>query len=183
LVVALVLAAVCALTGAAAETLTPLLRALELRSYPPRTAAPAFSGASLDARRLALADLRGRVVVVNFWASWCRECRPEMPALEGLHRRFGAQGLAVVGINAGETRDTVRRYAADLGLSFPLVLDPSGSINATYGVIGLPTTFLVARDGRAVAFAVGARDWSGAPGIAILKTLLAEPVPANRPAP
>lgn len=178
-----VVGAACAPLGAAAEPLAPLLKAIDLRSYPPRTAAPAFSGPGLDARPLALADLRGKVVVVNFWASWCRECRPEMPALEGLHRRFGAQGLAVVGVNARETRETVRRYAADLGLSFPLILDPSGSINATYGVIGLPTTFLVARDGRAVAFAVGARDWSGEAGIALLKNLLDEPVRSGRPTP
>ena len=82
-----VVGAACAPLGAAAEPLAPLLKAIDLRSYPPRTAAPAFSGPGLDARPLALADLRGKVVVVNFWASWCRECRPEMPALEGLHAR------------------------------------------------------------------------------------------------
>jgi peroxiredoxin len=100
-----------------------------------------------------------------------------MPALERLHREFAPRGLAVVGINAREGREAVRRYAKDLDLTFPLVLDPDGKINTVYGVVGLPTTFLVGRDGRAVALAVGPRKWESAPGRAIIEALLAEPVP------
>ena len=164
----------------AAQPLAPLLKTLELRGYAPGTVAPAFSGRTVDARPLALADLHGRVVLVNFWASWCLECRPEMPVLERLHRRFGARGLAVVGVNAREERESVRRYGAELGLSFPLVLDPGGVINTTYGVIGLPTTFLVARDGRAVALGVGPRDWDGDAARSLLQALLDEPAPGRR---
>ncbi len=78
----------------------------------------------------------------EFLASWCLECRPEMLVLESLHRELAGPGLAIVGVNARETTDTVRRYAKDVGLTFPLVLDPDGTINARYGVLGLPTTFL-----------------------------------------
>ena len=140
---------------------------------------PAFSGRALDARALSLADLRGQVVVLNFWATWCLDCRPEMPMLERLHRRFGPEGVAVVGINAREEREVVRRYAAELGLSFPLVLDTNGAINTTFGVIGLPTTFVVGRDGRAVALAIGPREWGGEPAAAMIRTLLAERPPAR----
>jgi thiol-disulfide isomerase/thioredoxin len=124
-----------------------------------------------------MADFRGKVVLVNFWASWCAECRPEMPVLERLHRELGRRGLAVVGINAREDAAKVRWYATQLGLTFPLVLDVEGRINTQYGVIGLPTTFLIGRDGRAVAFAVGAREWGGAPARALIEALLAEPPP------
>jgi len=96
-----------------------------------------------------------------------------MPAFERLHREFSTQGLAVVGINARESSTTIRDYAKGLGLTFPLVLDPSGQINSTYGVIGLPTTFLIGRDGRAVALVVGPRDWSGNPSRELIRTLLA----------
>ena len=167
----------CGAARAESPALGPLLRAIDLRAYPARTLPPPFSGNAVDARRLSLADLNGKVVVVNFWASWCLECRPEMPALERLHRRFGAQGLAVIGINAREDRETVRHYAQQLGLSFPLVLDPGGTINATYGVIGLPTTVVVGRDGRAVGLAVGPRDWGGDAARALLLALLDEPAP------
>jgi peroxiredoxin len=99
-----------------------------------------------------------------------------MPVLERLHRELGPLGLAIVGINAREDRHAVARYATELGLTFPLVLDPAGKNSVLYGVIGLPTTFIVARDGRAVAFGVGPRDWGSPPARALLATLLAEQV-------
>jgi peroxiredoxin len=98
-----------------------------------------------------------------------------MPRLEGLHRAYAARGLAIVGVNAREDARAARRHAEELGLTFPLVLDPDGRINALYGVIGLPTTFVVGRDGRAVAFGVGPHEWGSAPVRALLEALLAEP--------
>ena len=154
--------------------LKPLLDALDLRGYPRATLAPEFSGQALDGRQLALAGLRGKVVIVNFWASWCVECRREMPALERLHRDLASRGLAVVGINAREARETVSRYGTDLELSFPLVLDPTGTIGTVYGVIALPTTFVLGRDGRAVALGVGPREWASAPARSIIQLLLDE---------
>jgi cytochrome c biogenesis protein CcmG, thiol:disulfide interchange protein DsbE len=153
-----------------------LLKSLNLVGYPSRTMAPSFSGDTIDTRLISLANLRGKVVLLNFWASWCLECRPEMPLLEELHREFAPLGLAVIGINVREERTAVRRYADELRLTFSLVLDPDGKINALYGVVGLPTTFIVGRDGRAVALAVGPREWAGQPARALVQALLAEPV-------
>ena len=92
-----------------------------------------------------------------------------------LHREFASQGLSVIGINAREEIPAIQKYAKELGLNFPLVLDAKGEINAAYGVIGLPATFLIGRDGRAVARAVGPREWSGEQALAIIRALLAEP--------
>jgi thiol-disulfide isomerase/thioredoxin len=140
---------------------------------------PEFSGRTLQGSTLSVSALKGKVLILNFWASWCVECRPEMPVLEQLHREFAPRGLAIVGVNAREGTETVRRYAKELGLTFPLVLDPGGRINALYGVIGLPTTFVVGRDGRAVALAIGPREWAGAPARAMIHALLAEPAPGQ----
>jgi peroxiredoxin len=155
---------------------TELLQKLNLTAYPRGTKPPDFNGRTADGRTVSLASLRGKVILLNFWATWCKECRPEMPMFERLHREFGAQGLSVIGLNAREGTAAIRGYAKELGLAFPLVLDPKGEINAAYGVIGLPTTFLIGRDGRAVALAVGPRDWASAPARRIVQALLAEPV-------
>ena len=128
-----------------------LLYGLKLSGYRPGTKPPEFKGTTLDRRTVSLDSLRGKVVLFNFWASWCLECRPEMPAFERLHREFAARGLSVIGINAREGTPAIYQYAKELRLTFPLMLDPKGEINAAYGVIGLPATFLVGRDGRAVA--------------------------------
>ena len=175
------LLALAAHGAASAEqpALAPLLKPLELRGYPAGARPPEFTAHTLDDRTLELAALRGRVVILNFWASWCLECRPELPVFERLHRDLGPRGLAVIGVNAREASPTARRYASELGLSFPIVLDPDGKINALYGVIGLPTTFLLGRDGRAVALAVGSREWASASGRAIIDAMLAEPAPAR----
>ena len=170
-------ALVVALSGSAlAEpaALGPLLKPLDLRSYTAGTTPPPFAGPTLEGP-LSMTDVRGKVVLVNFWATWCAECRPEMPVLERLHRELGPRGLAIIGINAREPAPAVRRYATELGLTFPLVLDPDGTLNSRYGVIGLPVTFLVGRDGRAVAFGVGPRAWDGAAARALFEALLAEP--------
>jgi peroxiredoxin len=168
------------LTTAETPAVAALLKPLDLAAYPSAATPPDFSGRTRDARPVSLTQLRGKVVVVNFWATWCLDCRPEMPAFERLHRDLAARGLAVVGVNAREDTNAVGRYATELGLTFPLVLDPRGEINALYGVVGLPTTFIVARDGRAVAFAVGPRDWAGPQGRALIEALLAEPPPRPR---
>ena len=173
----LLVAAACSAALAEPPAVTGLLKRLDLVDYRAGTHPPDFTGHTADARPLSLSELRGKVVLVNFWASWCRECRPEMPVLQGLHRELAARGLVIVGINAREDARAVARYAEELGLTFPLVLDPAGKINDLYGVIGLPTTFVVARDGRAVAFAVGPRAWGSPPARELLDLLLAEPMP------
>jgi hypothetical protein len=100
-----------------------------------------------------------------------------MPMFERLHRELAPRGLAMIGINVSEDVGAVRRYAAELGLTYPLVIDPGSRNKDLYGVIGIPTTFVVARDGRAVALGVGPRDWAGPIARALLEALLSEPAP------
>jgi len=172
-----IVALMTALNAVAAErpALPELLKALNVSGYPSLMHPPEFSGFTADGQRVSLASLSRRVVLLNFWATWCLECRSEMPAFERLHREFSVQGLAIVGIKAREGTSTIREYAKELGLTFPLILDPKGTINAAYGVVGLPTTFLIGRNGRPIALAIGPREWSGKPARALIQALLAEP--------
>ncbi len=151
--------------------------AFELSRYAPQTLPPEFRGRTVEGQAVSLAELGGRVVLLNFWATWCLECRPEMPEIERLYREFGPQGLTVMAINAREGSTAVRAYAKELGLTFPLVLDSTGEIGKLYGVIGIPTSFLIGRDGRAVALAVGPRTWGSPAARSVLQELLSEPVP------
>lgn len=160
---------------------TRLLGALDLSGYGPSQRPPEFSGRTATGRTVTLGGLRGRVVLLTFWTTWCSECRPEMPAFEQLHRDFVAEGLTVLGVNVRERASVIQTYATELGLTFPLVLDPKGEIQASYGVIGLPTTFLIGRDARGVALAVGPREWGGPPARAIIQALLAEPMVQRGP--
>jgi cytochrome c biogenesis protein CcmG/thiol:disulfide interchange protein DsbE len=151
-----------------------VLQALGLAGYPADTRPPGFSATTVDGLPLSLESLRNRVVLLNFWATWCLECRAEMPALEQLHRDYASRGLTVLAVNFREGPGTIRQYARELGLTIPLLMDPTGAISRTYGVIGLPTSFLIGRDGRAVARAIGPREWTTAEARTLIESLLME---------
>ncbi len=153
---------------------TELLRTLDLAGYPRGERAPAFATRTFDGRPLSLTSLRGRVVLLTFWATWCQPCRDEMRLFERLHRDLGGAGLVVVGVNSREDVTPIVDYARALELTFPLAVDPDGKVGGAYGVVGLPTTFVIGRDGRAVARAVGARDWGSDSARTLVRALLAE---------
>ncbi len=130
----------------------------------------------MDGFPLSLESLRSRVVLLNFWASWCLECRAELPVLEQLHRDYTSRGLTVLAVNFREEPGPIRRYASQLGLTMPLLLDSAGAVGQLYGVVGLPTSFLIARDGRAVARAIGPREWASVEARTLIESLLIEAI-------
>jgi peroxiredoxin len=112
-------------------------------------AAPEFSLDTLDGGRLALSDLRGSPVVINAWASWCLPCRTEMPAFERVFRAYQDRGLMVVGVHmtSQDSEEAARAFVEEHGLTFPVLLDRTGSVQQAYQVLGLPSTYFVSRDG------------------------------------
>ena len=121
-----------------------------------RSAAP-FTLAALDGAAISIEAHRGQVVVVNFWASWCRPaCYDEAPVLERAWRAYRERGLVVIGVDIQDTHEAARRFVADFSLSFPNVRDVSGKVSVEYGVYGVPETFFVDRRGRIRAKHVGA---------------------------
>ncbi len=124
-----------------------------------RPPAPDFDLERLDEEgRLQLASLRGKAVVVNFWASWCDPCKEEAPYLERLSKEHRERGLVVVGLDAKDFRADARTFAKRYGLTFPLVYDGPGSLTDPYGVTGFPETFVIDREGRVVEAFAGAVD-------------------------
>lgn len=118
--------------------------------------APALTLRRLDAPgTFSLASLHGKVVAINFWASWCGPCRDEAPLLEQTWLENRAKGFVVVGVDANDYSGDARRFVRKHGLTYPIVLDPHGSTLGRWGVPGLPTTFVVDREGRVVAKVVG----------------------------
>jgi peroxiredoxin len=109
--------------------------------------APDFLLETLDGGELSLSDLRGQAVALNFWASWCAPCRKEIPQLVAASDQFAEQGLVVVGANLQESPDTIRRYAEDFGMDFPIALDRTGSVADEYRLLGIPTTYFIDRQG------------------------------------
>jgi peroxiredoxin len=109
--------------------------------------APDFSLIDTRGQPIRLHDLRGQYVLINFWATWCGPCRLEMPALQSGHQRFGDMGLVVLGVNFDETEGAVRAYGEELGLSFPLLLDPGAQVQRLYRMRGYPASFFVDREG------------------------------------
>jgi cytochrome c biogenesis protein CcmG/thiol:disulfide interchange protein DsbE len=103
-----------------------------------------------DSGTLSLASLRGKAVVLNFWASWCEPCKEESPRLEAAWQRWRDQGVVIVGIDAQDFRVDARRFVERYGLTYPIVHDGDGSTLGRYGVNGFPETWFVDRDGRLV---------------------------------
>jgi thiol-disulfide isomerase/thioredoxin len=157
---------------AQAEDLPPLTHALTPISKP--YAAPALKLPDLDGKVHDLADLKGKVVLINFWATWCPPCRREMPSLERLRQRLGDQGLAVVAVDVGEDADTVFSFTGQLepAPAFPLLLDGDSKAMQAWKVKGLPTTFVVDPQGRVIFRAVGGREFDHEALVQQLQSLL-----------
>jgi thiol-disulfide isomerase/thioredoxin len=132
---------------------------------------PAFQMRALDGREIDSANLKGKVVVLNFWATWCGPCKEEMPALERLRRQVDGDKVVLAAVTTDMQRDGIRAFIAQLGLGFPVWLDEDRSVSAAFLVRGLPTTVFIGADGRVAGRAVGPRDWDSPEAVAFVKSL------------
>ena len=134
--------------------------------------APDFKLKGEDGKWYQLSDMRGKVVVINFWATWCPPCRYEMPALESLWQKVKDQNIIILGINVGEDADTIFEFTGTYPVSFPLPMDIDGKVIEQYPIKGLPTTYVINPQGMVTHRAVGSRVWDEDWLINKLKSLL-----------
>ena len=120
--------------------------------------APDFTLTTFKGTTLSLEDLRGKPVVINFWASWCPPCRVEAPLIERTWRDYKNRGLIFLGVNIQDRKEDALNYMREFNITYPNGPDPSGEIAINYGVSGLPVTFFVSRKGEVVRRWVGAID-------------------------
>lgn len=137
--------------------------------------APALTLPTLDNRRVDLRDHHARLVVVNFWATWCQPCTLEMPTLEALWTTYRDRGLVVLGVavDRGAPRSVLEPYVKTLKLTFPILLDGDLEGATRWRVTGLPTTFVVKPGGEVAGMAVGAREWNSEEMKTLVESLLA----------
>ena len=142
--------------------------------------APDFSAKALDGSGATrtLANYKGKIVLLNVWATYCVPCKVEMPSFERLHQKYGSKGLAIVAvsIDAPGKEKEILAFAKQLGLTFEIVHDPDGNIQTQYQTTGVPETFVIDTKGMIVKKVIGAEDWMSGANRAVIASLLGVPL-------
>ncbi len=115
---------------------------------------PDFKGKTIDGREIDTSSLRGKIVLVNFWATWCPPCRSEMPLFQRVYGKYRDQGFEIIGVSTDSSVEVVRKFVREYRLTFPIVLDEN-DLSSKLRIGGLPTSFLIDRDGRVLKVRLG----------------------------
>ena len=144
--------------------------------FPAPEPLPPFSVKTLAGADAGVGALAGKVVLLNFWATWCPPCRSEMPSIQALHEKMRGAAFEVMAISVAEKPAVVREFLSSNPYGFPMYLDESGDASAPFAGRGIPTTFVLDKQGRAIAAVIGARSYDG-PEVVTLFKELAERLP------
>jgi len=157
---------------AAAADISTLIQNADMQALPAGTSIVDFSLHDLSGNNVRLSDFSGKVVLLNFWATWCPPCRAEIPQLESLYKEYKDKGLVVLGVDLQEAPAGVRDFVSKNKMTYPVLLDTSGQIGGSYGVRSIPTTYLVDKQGNVTSGTLGSRDWVTPSMKALLDALL-----------
>ncbi len=155
------------LTASASEQLLTSMKEAPL--------APDFELSGPNGETYQLSDFQGQPLIVNFWATWCPPCRAEMPAMQRAWEQLQPEGIGVIAINVGEDAEAVKAFLEQVPVSFPLPLDTDSKVTQSWPLRGLPTTFVMAPDGRLVYKATGEREWDEPALLDLVRALKAQP--------
>jgi len=156
--------------------LEPLLTGMGLTPLKEPSTAPSLNLSSAEGAKIELTALRGQVVVVNFWATWCGPCKQEWPSMVALNKSLAeSKDIVVLAVDVGEPLGTVKAFLDENSANFTVLLDTTGGTGNAWGVQGLPTTAVIDKQGRLVAAHTGGADWSRPEIVEGLKKLAALP--------
>ena len=133
---------------------------------------PDFSLVTPEGKKISLKDFRGKVVFLNFWASWCIPCREEMPAMERLYQEFKDKNFVVLAVSVKDRKQDAVNFVRELKLTYPIALDPEAEVGRLYGAWGLPTTYLIGPKGEGLARAWGPAEWYSPAARKLIKELV-----------
>jgi peroxiredoxin len=128
-----------------------------------------------DDASLSLGELRGKVLLLNFWATWCKPCEDEMPAMENLYRAIGSEDFELIAVSVDDDRQVVEDFVTRMGLTFPVLLDPQKRVADAYQSHRFPESYLIDREGLLVARYIGPREWDAPAYLARIRRLLEMP--------
>jgi len=149
-----------------------LVKHLNIEPFDKKAPAPDFTLKNAGGGTVTLRDLKGKVVFLNFWATWCPSCNLEMPAMERLHNDFGDRGFVVLAVNFQEEPGDVEAYLKRHELTFTILLDPNSEVFQIYRAWSLPTTFVIDKNGEMIGRIIGYRDWDSDSTRALFRKLL-----------
>ncbi|MBI5681605.1 MAG: TlpA family protein disulfide reductase [Deltaproteobacteria bacterium] len=141
----------------------------EIKEKPP---AAEFTLKSLDEKMVSIKDFRGKVILLNFWATWCPPCKFEMPEMESLYKKYKDKGLVMLAVDIQESPNTVKKFIQKNGYTFTVLLDSDGDVSRLYNAVYIPITYIIDKNGKLIGKAAGAREWSGAPINSLIEELL-----------
>ncbi|HEX9788530.1 MAG TPA: TlpA disulfide reductase family protein [Candidatus Binatia bacterium] len=133
---------------------------------------PDFSIATPEGKKVSLKDFRGKIVFVNFWASWCVPCREEMPAMDRLYQEFKDKNFVVLAVAVKDRKQDAVDFVKELKLTYPIALDPDAQVGNLYGAWGLPATYLIGPKGEGLARGWGPADWYNPPARQLIRDLV-----------
>ena len=158
----------------------PRLSAAELKRWKDKPVAPAINLMMLDGAALSLQQLRGKVVLVNFWATWCEPCITEMPSLQRLHNQLHADGFEVLAVNYQEGAARIKSFIDKMNFTLPVVRDTDGGVARAWGARVFPANYLIDRAGNIRYWMSGAADWTSPALLSTIRALLTSTAQRSR---
>jgi peroxiredoxin len=171
-VVLLLLLSVVAIPGASAQSKLNYKVIPNLEAMKDKAPTPDFTLPGAEGNKLSLKDFRGKIVFLNFWATWCVPCREEMPAMEKLYQEFKDKNFVVLAVNVKDRKQEALNFIKELRITYPIAIDPEGQVGLLYGAWGLPTTYLIGPKGEGLARAWGPAEWYGPAARTLIKDLV-----------